>query len=806
MGGKTAQRVAGNVKPSSSGRIRELLINQQQGAGNIITFSALSNKASQPKPPAQPVSELNKPSNLKKSTPPPEDQQQLQQQQQSSSTTSPTKDANYKLVVKRVGDRDLYTRVRFSEGVEYSDGIKPSVKPPEVGVKKPAYLIDQPRDDVYDPSLDDHENEQRNDDKSSISDMGDSEITDDPEEDYDFDTLLDRLTQVQAQVEPSSSKSLVELNQNQIDHELEMLRLFRISVRKFNKDLSIEDWDLIIQTLYKWTGWISKSEQPLRESHQIQLCVQVFDFIYQLIIFAKTIRGENENFEEEFPMMQSLLEDWKNFHSSNLFQDILVLYFKLIAIDNSSDNKNHDNIRPIIESLAQIVVDVDPRLVLSHYSLSDSSVCEKRIELEPEVELPTNSIFCNVDEKKFKGFQAACGLLRSNFRVILVSAHSMLLKTMKSICGAVQVSDIISSDEKDVDDAPIFPPAPLVSILTTRDSIMSALLSDYRVGDISVTIEPDTDSYACTLSYLFAWDLAIQFIVEIGDKEVGHHMIHSFKRLGLIQRLLDTIFMLLPPLGERDSLNFKIESSEKDEHSKQDQPWCIRNFLKQPLATSVRRPTNEIELIALHLYYSVASHMPVTVRKWYNNNSNKRLCNLVNEYTVKHISQVICCQEMDSVQEKCQERAASGEESKNLIIKARPSAKEVYAMYIRDEFKMELTIKLPLNYPLGSVQIDAGKRVGVTDNKWRSWLLQLTTFLAHQNGPILDGIDLWRRNIDKRFEGIEKCVICYSILHSNYQLPKKKCQTCANMFHNLCLYKWFESSGNSTCPLCRNAW
>jgi len=30
-----------------------------------------------------------------------------------------------------------------------------------------------------------------------------------------------------------------------------------------------------------------------------------------------------------------------------------------------------------------------------------------------------------------------------------------------------------------------------------------------------------------------------------------------------------------------------------------------------------------------------------------------------------------------------------------------------------------------------------------------------------QNGSILDGLTLWKRNVDKRFEGIEECYICY---------------------------------------------
>lgn len=85
----------------------------------------------------------------------------------------------------------------------------------------------------------------------------------------------------------------------------------------------------------------------------------------------------------------------------------------------------------------------------------------------------------------------------------------------------------------------------------------------------------------------------------------------------------------------------------------------------------------------------------------------------------------------------------------------------------------------------------------------------LTSFLSfllqHQNGSILDGLTVWKRNVDKRFEGVEECYICFYVLHgANHQLPKLACRTCKKKFHAACLYKWFSTSNNSTCPLCRN--
>ena len=144
-----------------------------------------------------------------------------------------------------------------------------------------------------------------------------------------------------------------------------------------------------------------------------------------------------------------------------------------------------------------------------------------------------------------------------------------------------------------------------------------------------------------------------------------------------------------------------------------------------------------------------------------------------------------------------------------MTIKVRTTVREVVAVYSLgddgSEGSMELVIQLPANFPLGAVQVESGKRVGVTTSQWRTWMLQLTTFLQHQNGSIVDGLTVWKKNVDKRFQGVEECYICFYVLHgTNHQLPKLACRTCKKKFHAACLYKWFSTSNNSTCPLCRN--
>lgn len=184
------------------------------------------------------------------------------------------------------------------------------------------------------------------------------------------------------------------------------------------------------------------------------------------------------------------------------------------------------------------------------------------------------------------------------------------------------------------------------------------------------------------------------------------------------------------------------------------------------------------------------------VRLWWNS-SEKRVFNIVDRFTSKYVSNVLSFQEISSVQ-------TSTQLFNGMTVKARATTREVMATYTIEDIVIELIIQLPSNYPLGSITVESGKRIGVAVQQWRNWMLQLSTYLTHQNGSIMEGLALWKNNVDKRFEGVEDCMICFSVIHGfNYSLPKKACRTCKKKFHSACLYKWFTSSNKSTCPLCR---
>ncbi len=71
------------------------------------------------------------------------------------------------------------------------------------------------------------------------------------------------------------------------------------------------------------------------------------------------------------------------------------------------------------------------------------------------------------------------------------------------------------------------------------------------------------------------------------------------------------------------------------------------------------------------------------------------------------------------------------------------------------------------------------RRVGVSDTRMRKWLLSISAFLRTNNRGVGDAISMWRRNVESEFEGVEPCLICYSVIAAtNSALPRHQCHTC----------------------------
>jgi hypothetical protein len=146
------------------------------------------------------------------------------------------------------------------------------------------------------------------------------------------------------------------------------------------------------------------------------------------------------------------------------------------------------------------------------------------------------------------------------------------------------------------------------------------------------------------------------------------------------------------------------------------------------------------------------------------------------------------------------------DEERALNVKVSSKTAEIIASIPVDEESppVSISITLPAAYPLQPAQVFGRSRVLVDERKWKSWLLTIQGVIMFANGNLEDGLLAFRRNVQGALKGQSECAICYSVISTDMQTPNKRCATCKNAFHSVCLYRWFKSSNQSTCPLCRN--
>jgi len=211
----------------------------------------------------------------------------------------------------------------------------------------------------------------------------------------------------------------------------------------------------------------------------------------------------------------------------------------------------------------------------------------------------------------------------------------------------------------------------------------------------------------------------------------------------------------------------------------------------------------EIDSLLVHLYFLAAKFLPTLTKNWWIDSEN-RVKGPVETWTQKYISPSIIEESLNDVSEwiKKQEQ----EDERPLVVKVSHRASELVASITVDEESppVAMAITLPPGYPLQPVVVTGRSRVLVDEKKWRSWLLTVQGVIMFSNGNLVDGLLAFRNNVQGALKGHGECAICYSVISTDMQTPNKKCATCKNTFHSVCLFRWFKSSNQSTCPLCRN--
>lgn len=210
---------------------------------------------------------------------------------------------------------------------------------------------------------------------------------------------------------------------------------------------------------------------------------------------------------------------------------------------------------------------------------------------------------------------------------------------------------------------------------------------------------------------------------------------------------------------------------------------------------------NETKLSKLSAFviFRTIEVFPTIAKTWWEMVCPKYSAQAIREFVETSVSPEILRREM----ERIKEATSFGE----MNVQGSSMSREVTATYMQDDFLLSVVVKLPLSFPFRRAEVDCSKTFGVSENRWKRWALQITQMLNNQGGTVNDALVLWKENVDKEFEGVEPCPVCYSVLHvKTHKLPGVECNTCHNRFHIDCLSQWFRSSGKNDCVLCQQPW
>uniref|UniRef100_A0A8D3D305 E3 ubiquitin-protein ligase listerin n=1 Tax=Scophthalmus maximus TaxID=52904 RepID=A0A8D3D305_SCOMX len=540
----------------------------------------------------------------------------------------------------------------------------------------------------------------------------------------------------------------------QLNLTVEIMRFLSWLVAHCPMVLGSSQWDFLLCSMLAWLETASENVSSLWNPWVQLFACEIAALIVKLNQF---FASSSPDILETLP--SQLAGEWKDFFVEGIYNLLLPLPINITDAFTEPDDPVFPSV--VLQSVGMALTYV-PVQKLNQNSLPPQFIADQKTNLPEPLQTLLNTF---------------CPLLLFKARPLQITIYHLLEKVMPQLPECDGEGDNNKSDD-DRDEPCLSPPASLMAILSTCEELCESILAGVQVGEFAV-VQPLSVEHSCILGYLLAWKLLLTFF-KSSPSHLRAHYAQYLKRSCSLNKLLLHLFKLMP-----ENPVYPGQGAETRD---------TKTFFTENLSLAFLYPS--LPHLACSVYYSTVQDLPAMVRLWWNS-QEKRVCAAAEKFTIKYVSPVLSAQEISSVH-------SSTQMFDSMTVKARSAAREVIATYSVDDIFIELVIQLPQNYPLGSITVESGRRVGVAVQQWRNWMLQLSTYLTHQNGSIMEGLALWKNNVDKRFEGIEDCMICFSVIHgSNYSLPKKACRTCKKKFHSACLYKWFTSSNKSTCPLCR---
>lgn len=328
-------------------------------------------------------------------------------------------------------------------------------------------------------------------------------------------------------------------------------------------------------------------------------------------------------------------------------------------------------------------------------------------------------------------------------------------------------------------------------LLENKDATISEELLSLLMEPPSIARYDDSELHqfpSSIRSYLFTWHLIFDCF-STASLKVRADYITSLKSDNFTEPFLDFIFDVLI---NSESNPLSLIKTRFDKSS-----------LRTYDTTRAEDDEHNMHSLMVYLWFQTLKYTPSLGKTWWVDCKSKSARRTVEAYTEKYISSPIIEDALAEVTIWAEEQEPD-DEGKTLEVKTSKKSREVVAGYDIDEMQIQLAIKFPSTYPLLGAQVEGLNRVAVSEAKWRGWLMVVQGVITFSNGSVIDGLMVFRNNITGTLKGQTECAICYSIVSSDKKMPEKKCGTCKNLFHAGCLLKWFSTSNQSSCPLCRN--
>ncbi|RDW79552.1 hypothetical protein BP6252_04190 [Coleophoma cylindrospora] len=377
-----------------------------------------------------------------------------------------------------------------------------------------------------------------------------------------------------------------------------------------------------------------------------------------------------------------------------------------------------------------------------------------------------------VDLSHIKDLSEMYHLVAVDHSLVRVVAFDLLQRALPSIQEQLSVDVILEKKDAQLPDE-------LVSLLLEAPSYTAYDEEDHaKLAELAQ-------------GYLLAWQLVFDCFRNASQK-IRNDYLENLKSGDYISPLLTFMFDFMGH-SAANAVDLKKADLEK---------YLGRSFKTNDPDAEGMSPEQWTERLLVSIYFDCLRFAPMLAKTWVIDCKSKQTKLAVQAWTEKWFSSRVVSEIFADV-EKWDEAQDPDVDEKPLLIKIYRQSQEIIAGYEVDESEIQISIRLPAAYPLDNVIVTGVNRVAVTEQKFKSWRTNTLGAITFSNGSIINGLEAFRTNVVGSLKGVAECAICYSVVAADKKLPDKRCGTCNNLFHGSCLFKWFQSSAQSTCPLCR---